>query len=90
MNPRIALTRIGDAFLSLHELRNAERYYQRALELGYDKYAYLGMAKIHMRRGEPEKASDIYAMLQGQEPADARIAEAFKRFTETAAPPCPG
>jgi len=46
MNPRIAITRMGDAYMSLGDLQRAESKYKEALALGYDKYASLGMARI--------------------------------------------
>jgi tetratricopeptide (TPR) repeat protein len=73
MNPRIAITRIGDAYLSLKELEQAESNYKNALAQGYYKYAYLGMARVHISRNHVEKASKILEILVEKEPRDSRI-----------------
>ena len=56
--------------------------YRNALALGYDKYAYLGMARIHIRRNNRDKAFKILSMLAEKEPGDPRIASEFKAFAE--------
>jgi hypothetical protein len=73
MDSRVAMTRIGDACLSLNDVPGAEESYRRALEMGYDKWAHLGLAKIHIRRNESSKARDILDMLLEKEPGDARV-----------------
>ena len=80
MNPRICLTRIGDSYINMKDLKKAEENYSNALSLGYDKYAYLGMIKIHVMRNELNNASGILSMLTERDPYDGRIADEFKRF----------
>ena len=80
MNPRICLTRIGDSYINLNDFRRAEENYRNALSLGYDKYAYLGMIKIHVMRNELDAASGILSMLAEKDPYDDRIADESKRF----------
>jgi len=82
MDPKIAITRIGDAYMGLEELDQAEENYKKALAFGYDKYAYLGMARIHTGRNQADSAYKIFSMLVEKEPDDLRIAAEFKRFVE--------
>jgi tetratricopeptide (TPR) repeat protein len=74
MNPRIAMTRIGDAFMSLDDLEQAEASYQEALSMGYDKWAYLGMARIHSRRNQVTRVVEIFSMFLENDSEDLRIA----------------
>jgi tetratricopeptide (TPR) repeat protein len=82
MNPRIALTRIGDAYVSLKDFEQAETYYTKALTLGYDKYAYLGMARIHARKNKIDKVKEIFSSLIENLPNDLRVAAEFKGFVK--------
>jgi tetratricopeptide (TPR) repeat protein len=80
MKPRIALTRIGDAYFGLKDYEQAETHYKKALALGYDKYAYLGMAKIHAEKNQRDKASKIFEMLFDKMPGDLRVAAEYKEI----------
>jgi len=82
MEPRIALTRIGDAYLKLKDVKCAKLNYQKALTLGYDKYAYLGMARIHTKKNNIDKALKIFSMLAEKEPDDQRIAAELTALVE--------
>ena len=82
MEPRIVFTRIGDAYLRLDDLVEAELNYQKALALGYDKYAYLGIARIHIRRNDTARAAEIFAMLAKKEPNDQRIQAELNNLVE--------
>jgi tetratricopeptide (TPR) repeat protein len=82
MEPRIAITRIGNAFMSLDDLDQAEESFKEALAHGYDRYAYLGIARIHVKRNHMDKASEIFTLLLDKEPNDSRIMGELKRFAE--------
>jgi tetratricopeptide (TPR) repeat protein len=82
MDPRIAITRIGDAYMSLNDFENAESNYTRALSFGYDKFAYLGMAKINTRLNRMDEALKILTMLVEKEPGDLRISGEFRAFVK--------
>ena len=82
MEPRIVFTRIGDAYLRLDDLVEAELNYQRALAHGYDKYAYLGIARIHVGRNDTNRAAEIFTMLAEKEPNDQRIQVELNNLAE--------
>jgi len=58
-NNKLAITRIGDCYARLNEKENALLFYRRALEIDYDFFAHLGLAKIHLSNNEPKKALEI-------------------------------
>jgi tetratricopeptide (TPR) repeat protein len=70
MAPRIAVTRIGDAYMSLEDFEKAEAHCTKALSYGYDKFAYLGIVKIYKRRNRMDEALKILNMLVEKEPVD--------------------
>ncbi len=80
MDPRIAITRIGDGYLYLKDLEKAEANYEKALTIGYDKFAHIGMARISTRRNHVKKALEILTMLVEKEPDDWRVAAEFRDF----------
>ena len=82
MDQRAGLTRIGDSYISLNELDLAEASYRKAITMGYDKYAYLGISKVHARKDDPHKALKILSMLRQREAEDRRISEESRRFLE--------
>jgi hypothetical protein len=82
MSKRVALTRIGDAYLNMNDLYSAEASYEKAMAIGYDKYAYIGMSKVHARRTHLEKAFAIFSMLGKKEPEDKRVFAEFRDFIE--------
>ncbi len=82
MDPRIALTRIGNAYMSLKEFDEAETHYKKALAIGYDKYAHLGMTRIHAIKDQMDKALEIFSMLLEKEPNDSRVNTELNRFVE--------
>ena len=73
MNPGSAMARIGDAFWVLNDFDQANLNYRRTLVHGYNKYAYLGMAKIYAQRNQMGKATEILIMLLDKESQDVRI-----------------
>ena len=80
MDRRVGLSRIGDSYIRLHDLSMAETNYKKAMEIGYDKYAFLGISKIHEMRGQLEKAQEILSILVRKEPQDPRIYTASRKF----------
>ncbi len=82
MDQRAGLTRIGDSYISLNELDLAEASYRKAITMGYDKYAYLGISKVHARKDALHKALEILSMLRHRESEDQRISEESRRFLE--------
>ena len=80
MDRQIGLSRIGDSYIRLNDLSMAETNYKKAMAIGYDKYAFLGISKIHEMRGQPEKALEILSMLVRKEPEDPRIHVESRRF----------
>ena len=73
MDKKIGLTRIGDSYISLNDFERAEVSYRKAMAIGYDKYAYLGMTKVHAMKDRLDKALEILKMLVDKEPGDLRI-----------------
>ena len=82
MDKRAGLTRIGDSYISLNELDLAEASYRKAITMGYYKYAYLGISKVHARKDHPRKALEVLSMLRHRESKDPRISEESRRFLE--------
>ncbi len=82
MDQRDGLTRIGDSYVSLNELDLAEASYKKAITMGYYKYAYLGISKVHARKDHPHKALEVLSMLRHRESGDQRISEESGRFLE--------
>jgi len=82
MNRISAMTRIGDSYMSMNDLENSEISYQKSIATGYDKYAYLGMYRIHLKRNHIDKAFETLAMLIKKEPHDTRISSEYNMFVE--------
>jgi tetratricopeptide (TPR) repeat protein len=82
MNRISAITRIGDSYVSMNDLENAEINYKKTFAIGYDKYAYLGMVRIHLKRNHVDKAFETLAMLMKNEPHDPRISSEYNIFVE--------
>jgi tetratricopeptide (TPR) repeat protein len=70
-NPQV-LTRAGDCFFRLGELAKAEQLFHRALALGHDTSAYLGLARLQRHRGEHGLALQSYERILARNPADSR------------------
>ena len=64
------------------DFQGAERNYRKAMSLGYDKYAYLGMTKVHAMKDHLDKAMEILKMLVDKEPGDPRISAESRIFME--------
>ncbi len=82
MNRASAMTRIGDCYLSMNDLENAQISYQITLAAGYDKYACLGMLRIYLKKNKIDKAFETLELLKRNEPQDPRIASEYKSFIE--------
>ncbi len=82
MDQKIGLTRIGDSYISLNDFERAETNYRKAMSIGYDKYAYLGMTKVHAMKDRLDKALEILKMLVDKEPGDQRISAESKILME--------
>lgn len=70
---KVAITRIGDCFFNLNEMENALAYYQMALAIGYDYFAYIGTAKIHLARKNTKDAIEIFEKISDREHRNSRF-----------------
>jgi tetratricopeptide (TPR) repeat protein len=75
---QIVLTRTGDAYLNMGDLNSAESLYRRAIEKSPDIFAFLGLAKIDMKRGEWEKAEKALKELRDKFPHNQRIKKEYE------------
>jgi tetratricopeptide (TPR) repeat protein len=66
------LTRAGDCFARLGRLDQAEAVFRRAVAMGYDKAALLGLARLCRERGKWEEALGHYRTVLDRTPGDAR------------------
>jgi tetratricopeptide (TPR) repeat protein len=71
---KVILTRAGDSFRILERLDEAEDYYRKALNIGYDAYAVLGLAIIGKERGRYAEAVESLEKLTRNDPRNARLA----------------
>lgn len=69
---RQVLTRAGDCFCRLGQLEKAEGLYRRALDLGYDRCAQFGLARVQVRRGAFGEAVQRYEAILARNPEDPR------------------
>jgi tetratricopeptide (TPR) repeat protein len=72
-NNKVILTRAGDSFRILGRLDEAEEYYRKALNIGYDAYAVLGLAVISKERGRYPEAIESLEKLTHNDPRNARL-----------------
>lgn len=70
---KVILTRAGDAHRSMGELVEAEERYERALTIGNDLYARVGLAVVARLRGDFAGAIDILESLATEEPDNHRV-----------------
>lgn len=82
MDPKMVMTRIGDAYSQLSDSQQAEIHYKKALDIGYDKFAYLGMSKIHIKKNNMDKAVDIFSILLYKDPNDPRVSAEFRSLVK--------
>lgn len=57
---KVAITRIGDCYAKLNDQENALFFYNKALGIDYDFFAYIGAAKIYLSKNNIEKATEIF------------------------------
>lgn len=69
---KIAITRIGDCYLVMDDLKRALDYYEKALDIGYDFYAFVGSARAYTRMKEYGKALEIYQGMADKEKRNYR------------------
>ncbi|MCL2557071.1 MAG: tetratricopeptide repeat protein [Treponema sp.] len=67
------LTRSGDAHRSMGELEVARDFYDRALAVGFDVYAALGIALVSKERRDFLDASQRLRVLLAREPSNQRV-----------------
>lgn len=69
---KVALTRIGDCFAKAGNKDKAVLFYNKALDIGYDFFAHIGIAKIYIANDRIDKAIEIYEKLQQSENNNSR------------------
>jgi len=69
---KVILTRAGDAYKTQGEHETAISYYQKALKVGYDTYAVLGLALIKMSEGKYTEALERLTEIIEREPTNNR------------------
>ena len=79
-DPKYGLTRIGDAYVNLEKLDEAEETYNKALTFGYSKYAYLGLIKIYIKRNQFENVRETFNILNQKDFDDPRIKDEYNKF----------
>ncbi|MDR3631661.1 MAG: tetratricopeptide repeat protein [Desulfocapsaceae bacterium] len=79
-NNKVAVTRIGDCYSTLNDKENALIFYRKALDIGYDFYASIGMAKIYLSKNNVEKAREIFEGISGSEQKNSRYFFEYIRF----------
>lgn len=77
---KVALTRIGDCYLKLSNNKKALEFYQKALEIGYDFFAYIGSAKVYFSDKKFDKALHIYELIADREQRNSRYFFEFINF----------
>ena len=70
---RVILTRTADAHRSLGDLDAAERLYTRAIAIGPDVYAAIGLATVYRDRGDAQTAIEDLERLRREHPDEIRV-----------------
>lgn len=78
-NNKIFYTRIGDSYRNLNQFEKALEYYDKALEIDYDFFAYIGKAKILRELQNYEEIFKINDLLKEKEKNNSRY---FYEFTK--------
>lgn len=69
---KIFYTRIGDSYRNLNQYKKALEYYNKALEIDYDFFAYIGKAKIFKELQQYEEILKINDILKEKEKDNSR------------------
>lgn len=77
-------TRMGDAYVNLGDLVAAEKSYLRGLELGYDRYALVGLIWLYCDIDQSEKAIEAFwRLIEHETDVATQLEELSKRFVRT-------
>ncbi len=77
---KIFLTRIGDAYRMLKEFEKAIAFYEKAINIEYDFYAYLGKALTYEQMGNIHKSNDVFIYLENKESNNSRFYYEYIKF----------
>jgi tetratricopeptide (TPR) repeat protein len=77
---KVAVTRIGDCYLKLSDRDNALRFYRKALAIGYDFFASIGMAKLCLLEKNIVKGCDIFEEISVRERHNSRYFVEYVNF----------
>ncbi|MCR4420860.1 MAG: tetratricopeptide repeat protein [Spirochaetales bacterium] len=77
---KIFLTRIGDAYRMLKEYDKALSFYDRAINIEYDFYAYLGKALTYEQMGNIQKSVETFNILESREKDNSRFYYEYIKF----------
>lgn len=77
---KIFLTRIGDAFRMLKEFDKALSFYDKAINIEYDFYAYLGKALTYEALEDTQKAMEVFNFLETNESNNSRFYYEYIKF----------
>ena len=77
---KVAMTRIGDCYTKKNDYEKAIIFYNRALNIGYDFYAFLGLAKIYQLMNDNQRALNIYRKIFPTEKNNSRYYYEFINF----------
>lgn len=74
-------TRMGDAYINLGNVADAEVSYRKAIELGDDPFAVTGLIRLYCDRRDWAQASELFwQLVENQEDAHHQVEELTKRF----------
>lgn len=77
---KVAITRIGDCYMNLADIESALSYYQKALAVGYDFYAHLGIARAYFYQGRVDLAIETLERIAGRENTNSRYYYEYARI----------
>jgi len=76
-------TRAGDALFNTGNIEEAEQHFQRSLQVGFDPYALLGLARIHRSRNQIEDAQTCCQQVLDRIPDHPRALEELAKIRDT-------